>query len=427
MRVVLVGLGVIAVLYALTAARLERWSVGAPLVFVTAGVMLSTLTAGVLDAPHRSEPVKIATEATLALILFADASTIGARRLRGDATIPARLLLVGLPLTIALGSLLAHLVIPGVGWAMAGLIATILTPTDAALSVPVVTNRAVPERLRRALNVESGLNDGIATPIIVIMISVVAGTETAAASDVPGPLRAIGIALVVAVALGVTGGRLALWAQQHRSMTVTSERLIVIALAALSYLLAAQLGGNGFVAAFAAGLCFGTASRHVLHEATEFTETTAMFLSYAVWAVFGAVLLGPLLRQPWPWSSILYAVLALTVIRMIPVGLSLMGTRLGGVTTAFLGWFGPRGLASVVFLLMAADELHIEQLDHPLVQTVVWTIALSVLLHGLTAAPFVRSYVRATATTGSEPPERPLDVMESDGSQVKNPSTPTTP
>ena len=417
----LVALGGVAVLYAVTASRLDRWSIGAPLVFMVTGVVLGPAVAGALDAPHDSEPVKLVTEFALALILFADASTIGVRHLRGDAVIPVRLLFVALPLTIGLGALLAHLVIPGVGWALAGLIATILTPTDAALSVPVVTNPSVPARIRRALNVESGLNDGIVTPIVVLMIALVAGEEAPGHTDAPGPLKAIGVALVVAVVLGVVGGALVGYAKQRGLTTPISEQLAVVTLAPLSYLVAVQLGGNGFVAAFVAGLCFGSASRHTLHDATEFTETVAMFLSFLVWAFFGAALVGPLVLRSWHWTSVAYALLSLPVVRMLPVALSMIGTRFALRTTLFLGWFGPRGLASVVFLLLAAEEVRITQLTDPLVEVVVWTIALSVALHGLSAAPLAHAYGRATAqgetTTGehdaaAEPRVRRRGVTE---------------
>src|SRR4029078_3710876 len=164
-------LGVVSAVYALTASRLDRWSVGAPLVFVVVGALLGPGVLAQLIVPAHAEPVKLVTESTLALLLFADASTVVIRKDEGDVLVPVRLLLIGLPLTIALGALLSHPIVPGASWAMAGLIATILAPTDAALSLPVLTNRRVPIPVRRALNIESGLNDGIESPGVVLMMA----------------------------------------------------------------------------------------------------------------------------------------------------------------------------------------------------------------------------------------------------------------
>ena len=416
----LILLGVVTALYALTASRLDRWSVGAPLLFVGVGALLGPGALDLLIVPVHGEPVKLVTELTLALLLFADASTVVIRRNDDDVAVPVRLLLIGLPLAIGLGTVLAHLVVPGAGWAMAGLIATILAPTDAALSLPVITNRKVPIRVRRALNIESGLNDGIATPVVVLMIALVAGQEPPGQSDAPGAFSAIAVAVLVAVILGAAGGWLVRRAKARGMTTPTSEQLAVITLALLSYGAAVEYDGNGFVAAFVAGLCFGALSRHRVEEATEFTETTGMFLSFVVWALFGAVLVGPLLTQSWHGAPILFAVLALTVGRMLPVAVALAGSGLQRSTKAFMGWFGPRGLASVVFLLLAVEELGLDDLNSPLVETVVWTITLSVLLHGLTAGPWSHRYARAISAVpgavelaeGTEPRLRRRAVSE---------------
>jgi NhaP-type Na+/H+ or K+/H+ antiporter len=393
----LILLGVVTALYAVTASRLDRWSIGAPIVFMAVGALLGPGVLDLLQVPAHGEPIKLVTEFTLALLLFADASTVVIPRSGSGVLVPVRLLVIGLPLTLGLGTLLARAVVPGVDWAMAGLIATILAPTDAALSLPVVTNRKVPMRVRRALNIESGLNDGIATPIVVLMIALVAGEEPPGQTDAPGAFRSIAIAVLVAVLVGVTAGWLVRRAKERGLTTQTSEQLAVITLAPLTYIAAVQYDGNGFVAAFVAGLCFGAVSRRTLADATEFTETTGMFMSFVVWALFGATLVGPLLTSSWHGGPILFALLALTVGRLLPVALALAGSGLQRSTTAYLGWFGPRGLASVVFLLIAAEELHLDELHDPLVETVVWTIALSVLLHGLSAGPLSHRYAHAIA------------------------------
>jgi NhaP-type Na+/H+ or K+/H+ antiporter len=405
-------LGLVAIAYALVASRLERYSIGGPLVMTAAGLALGPSALSLLDPPASSELVKVVTEVTLALLLFADASTIGLRQLSRYAGLPLRLLAIGLPLTIVVGTLLAHGMLSGATWAAAALAATILAPTDAALSLPVVSNPAVPRLVRTTLNVESGLNDGIASPVVTVLIAVVASEESTTSTGWVGQaVTAIVVALLVAAVVGAGGGLLAIRAHRDRWTTPLSDELAVLLLALVSYGGSVALGGNGFVASFVAGLVFGFVTRHQVSRATEYTETTGLFLSYAVWALFGAALVGPLLEGGWHWSAFGYAVASLTVIRMVPVAVSLVGTGLDRASTAFIGWFGPRGLASVVFLILAAHELHLGSQDTSgiLAETVVWTILLSVVLHGLTAAPLSAWYgrhdQRRRAGTAPEPSE----------------------
>ena len=397
-------LGLVGIAYALCASRLERVSVSGPLVFTAAGLALGPAGLSRLDVPASAATVKTVTELTLALLLFADASTVGLRQLRRNAGLPTRLLTLGLPLTIVLGAVVAHLVLPGVSWSVAALIAAILAPTDAALSLAVVTNPRVPLLVRTTLNVESGLNDGIASPIVAVLIAVVAAEESPTHRWLTSAVKEIGVALAVAIVLGAVGGWLAEHARRSGWTTPLSDQLVVLAMALVTFEVAVSLGGNGFVAAFVAGLLFGAASGHELSPATEYTETTGLFLSYAVWALFGAVLVGPLLKDGWHTSAFVYAILSLTVVRMIPVALSLLGTGLDRSSLAFIGWFGPRGLASIVFLIVAAHDLHLGAADISSVEseTIVWTIFLSVVVHGLTAAPFSTWYGTHETGTGTD-------------------------
>jgi sodium/hydrogen antiporter len=401
-------LGVITLVYALAASRLERISVGGPLVFAVAGLALGPAGLSKLDVPASGETMKVVTELTLALLLFADASTVGLGELRRRASLPFRLLAIGLPLCIAAGTLLAHWLFAGSTWWVAALIATILAPTDAALSIAVVTNPQVPRLIRTTLNVESGLNDGIASPLVVLLIALVAAEETAAQGWLTGAVKAIAIALAVAVVLGAGGGWLAARAHKAGWTTPLSDQLAVLALALLSFTGSVWLGGNGFVASFVAGLVFGGVSRQHMAAATEYTETTGLFMSYVVWALFGAALVGPLLLSGWHAHALIYAVLSLTVIRMVPVGLALLGTKVDRASMLFIGWFGPRGLASIVFLIIAGHGLELAKTDLESVgvETVVWTIALSVVLHGLTSGPL-------SARFGRRQPDEP--VLQPDG------------
>jgi NhaP-type Na+/H+ or K+/H+ antiporter len=403
------GLTIVAiafVLYSLVASRLDRASISAPLVFVMAGVLVGPTVSDTLPNELGGESGKLLAELTLAMLLFADASTLRLRDVRSDALLPTRLLLFGLPLTLVLGTFAAKLVFPSESWAMAALIASILAPTDAALGLAVVTNRAVPVRIRRALNVESGLNDGIATPFVTLFLLVVAAEEAIGAGDwAAEALKELGLALVVAIAVGIVGG-IAVKAGRNRSLTSPlSEQLAVLSLALLSYSAAVMIGGNGFVAAFAGGILFGAATDGRLSEQTEFTENLALFSSFLVWTLFGAFLAGPLIREGIDFKAILYAFISLTIVRMIPVVAALWGTRLRFETMAFTGWFGPRGLASVVFLLIAAGDLHGHPSTATLTAAVTYTVLFSVVLHGLTAGPLAASYGRRIDAAGDGIPE----------------------
>jgi sodium/hydrogen antiporter len=329
------------------------------------------------------------------------------RDVEGDAGLPRRLLFVGLPLTIVAGALLAYLMFPHVGWAAAALVATILAPTDAALGLAVVTNKAVPARIRRALNVESGLNDGIATPFVTLFIAAVAAEESL--GDTAWGLEAlkqIGLALVAAVVVGYLGGKLVALAAERGWTSSVSEQIAILALALLAYGGSVAIGGNGFIAAFAGGILFGAVTRQRLAEPVQFTETLGLSASFLVWSIFGALFVGELLNEDFSGRAIGYAILSLTVIRMVPVALSLAGTHLRAATVAFMGWFGPRGLASVVFTLLALEEVERGDGDM-LLQTVTWTILLSVLLHGVSASPLVARYGASIAASGDIPEKQP--------------------
>jgi NhaP-type Na+/H+ or K+/H+ antiporter len=405
----MIGLTIVAVaftLYSLVASRLDRVSVSAPLVFVAVGVGVGPALSDALPSALGGETGRLLAELTLAILLFADASTVQLRDVRRDARLPARLLLIGLLLTIVVGALAAKLLFPSQGWAMAALIASILAPTDAALGLAVVTNRAVPVRIRRALNVESGLNDGIATPFVTLFLLVVAAEEAVGAGDwAAEALKELGLAVMVAIVVGIAAG-IAVAAARKRSWTTPlSEQLAVLSLALFSYSAAVTIGGNGFVAAFVGGILFGAATRGRLAEPTEFSENLALFASFLVWTLFGAFLVGPQIRAGLDGNAIVYALISLTVVRMAPVAVALWGMRLRVDTLAFMGWFGPRGLASVVFLLIAMEELHGQPATATLAAAVTFTVLLSVVLHGVTAGPLASSYGRRIEAAGEDVPE----------------------
>jgi sodium/hydrogen antiporter len=393
------------VIYGLFASRLDRSLITAPIFFVVTGLVLGSSGVGILSSDLDSETTLVITELTLGVLLFADAATVRLREVEGDARLPVRLLLVGLPLTIVLGTIAAKVIFPQAGWAVAALVATILAPTDAALGLAVVTNPVVPARIRRALNVESGLNDGIATPFVTLFLTLVLAEEGLGSGGwAAEAAKEIGLALVAAVAVGVLGGKLLMVVRRRGWTSATSEQLVVLALSLLAYVGAVAIGGNGFVAAFVGGLLFGASTAASMHEPVEFTETVGLFASFFVWAVFGALFVGPVVTGDIEPLAILYAVISLTIVRIVPVAAALAGIGLRRDTIAFMGWFGPRGLASVVFTLIAVEELHgAGPAAHAIAELATWTILLSVVGHGLSASPLARAYGRRLNEAGDIP------------------------
>ncbi len=392
-------------------ARLERFDVTAPITFVLAGVVLTSGLLAPLGFAPSHELVKDLAEATLVLVLFADASRVRLRALRADMGLCLRLLGVGLPLTIGLGTLLALALFPGLTVWLALLVAAALAPTDAALGASVMVNPAVPARIRRLLNVESGLNDGIATPVVLVAV---AGAAGHAGSTGPGAAVAeLVLGVLIGAAVGGAGGALISAARRRGWSEGDFAGSAVLALAVCSYACALALHSNGFIAAFVGGLAFGAASGRSGERLVPFVEETGALVSLLVWLAFGAVAVVTAL-QDISWQTVLYAVLSLTVVRMLPVAVALIGTRLGLGNVAFLGWFGPRGLASVVFALIALEDLG-EHAAGPAVSVITVTVLLSVLAHGVSAEPLARRYRRAApagdadAESGMPPvPERRL-------------------
>ena len=337
-------------------------------------------------------------------MLFADASRVNARRLRSSAGPPVRLLCIGLPLTIAAGAVTAALLFHAAGLWVAAAIAAIVAPTDAALGASVISDRRVPAGVRRLLNVESGLNDGIATPFVNLFVAgaasaeAIRGAPTVASAVVDllgGAALGIGVGAAGAVLLAVT--------RRHGWSAPAMRPLTVLALALFAYAIALVAGVNGFIAAFVGGMAFGTLDHHNDEAALRFTEEGGTLLSLLVWFSFGAVMLVPGLRDA-TWQSALFALLALTVVRMVPVAAALAGTGFDRATIAFVGWFGPRGLASVVFGLVAVDALAPAQ-SKVVLAAVTLTVALSVLLHGVSASPLARRYGSGAAALDPRRPE----------------------
>jgi NhaP-type Na+/H+ or K+/H+ antiporter len=378
--------------FAAISGRIAGTPITAAMVFTAVGLLVGSEALGLVEPAPAGETVKLLAEATLALVLFADASRIDVRALRGELSVPVRLLGIGLPLTLLAGFVLALVVFPELSWSEALLLAVILAPTDAALGQAVVTLMRLPSRVRQGLNVESGLNDGICVPLFWIVLAI-AQAESGAIGDgaaVRLVLEQIGYGILAGVTAGVVAAAVVLIAGRHGYVEGSWLQVAPLAGAGLAFGLADPIGGSGFIAAFVGGFVFGVLRRRAGGEVGHLIEELGGVLGGVTFVVFGAVLLGPVLGDV-TWSVALYAVLSLTVVRLLPVAIAMIGTGARRPTLAFLGWFGPRGLASIVFAVLVLEEGGLPHDDLILVATYL-VIGLSVLAHGVTAAPLAHRY-----------------------------------
>ena len=375
--------------YALTARRVTLANVTAPMLSVVAGLVFFSTRAVEINSTF----VHSIAEITLVIILFHDASTVRLSQLRHDPGIAFRLLAIGFPLALLATFLLTRPLLPELGWAGALVIAAAITPTDAGLGAPTVLNPVVPLRVRRGLNVESGLNDGLATPIVLVALGVLAEREDA---PIPGLLGIGVMSVLLALACSVLLAAGTAWAMdwsRRRHLSGRRGRQVAsLVLPGLLFGTAELIGANAFIAAFVGGLVFGAVSKTLEHESAELLETSSDLLGFLVWFLFGGLLL-PVFAHGVRWQWVLIAVLALTVLRMVPVALAMLGSGFRLPTVAFLGWFGPRGLATIVFGLLTLEELGT---DSPFIADVAGplsvTVLLSVFAHGFSAGPLSVSY-----------------------------------
>lgn len=387
--------------WAVVSDLLARFNITGPLVFAVAGYALGNPDWGPLSVDVEAPSVHLIAELALALLLFSDAARVNLSRLKRDLRLPGRLLTIGLPLSVIVGSLLAAWIFDDFTWALAGFVGATLAPTDAALSAQVINDRRIPVRLRRALNVESGLNDGIVTPVVTFTLAVAAGqlgveSHDGGSDHGGGALLELAVGVIVGLVIGTVGARLMTLGSRRRWIATGARRLGTLAAALSSFALAVAFSGNGFIAAFVAGIVFrATLDEEVVDadNAVELPELLGEVLALAVWFLFGAALV-PIAIHNFDLTLLAYAVLSLTVVRIVPVALSLLGTGLDRQTVLFVGWFGPRGLASIVFALLAIEQLGNIPVVEQAVAVVALTVLLSVALHGVSAGPLGRRYVR---------------------------------
>jgi NhaP-type Na+/H+ or K+/H+ antiporter len=379
---------------ALMSRGLARIWVSVPLFLVVVGLALGPSGLGWLDVPITSEVVHAVAAVALSTVLFSDAARTDVGRLRAVATQPVRLLTVGLIGSFVLGTLIAIPLFPGLGVALALVLATILAPTDAALGAPVVSDESVPSDVREVLTVESGLNDGLAVPVLLFALGWAGLQDQGDSGFVSVLVEVLGIGALVGIGAGLLVAIALITTTRRWGNSPAWSSMVPLLTAWGSYLLAEHLGGSGFIAAFVGGLVFGMVCRKRMADSELLVdETVSNLLQGVTWFLFGAAAVGPvLLDTGFDWRWIAYAVLSLTVVRMLPVALALVGTHQPWPTAAFIGWFGPRGLASVVFLIIVLDLSPDEAAMQTIFGTVAVTVFLSILLHGLSARPLATAY-----------------------------------
>jgi NhaP-type Na+/H+ or K+/H+ antiporter len=404
--------------FGLLSRRLEGTVLTAPIVFVVAGFVLGPWGLGLVEFQLDGHTVLLVGEIALAIVLFTDAACTNLSSLRQNQALPLRLLGIGMPLTIVLGTVVAALVLTDLTFWEAAIVGVVLAPTDAALGQAVVSNPRVPLRIRQALNVEAGLNDGLSVPFLALFLALAEAQEEHLSADIwiRFALEQIGFGVLVGIGVGLVGGWLVRWASQRGWMTDSFRRLALLALAIVAWALADQIGGNGFIAAFVGGLLVGPTVERLGERVMRFTEAEGQLLNLSVFFIFGALVLGAI--QPLSWKVALYALLSLTLIRMLPVALSLYGTHLRGISVLFAGWFGPRGLASIVLGLIVVEEAPLLPGRDEIEAVVALTVLLSVLLHGVTAAPLSAVYARRVQgmVTGAQEKQGTVEAPTHGGS-----------
>lgn len=380
-------------LYALFATRIEKTIISGPVLALIIGVIFGPLMLNMTQVKLENEAYRIIAELALALVLFTDASKSNLMVLKKNAGIPTRLLLIGLPLTIIFGMIAGFLIFNGFSWIEVGILATMLAPTDAALGKAVVSNKAVPAKIREGLNIESGLNDGISVPVLFLFIAFFVSNQSGSSLDSLYGLRLlvkeIGIGLLAGLFITFVIVLIIHFSKVHNWISESWKVIIIIALAISCFTAAQIAGGSGFIACFSGGFLYGTLINKYKLGTTmvESAEGAGDTMSLLTWLIFGAFVIAQSLTQ-FTWESVIYALLSLTFLRMFPVFLSLINTGISFKEKLFMGWFGPRGLATIVFAIIVLDVA----LPHKetIITTTVCTILLSVVLHGITANPFIR-------------------------------------
>jgi len=390
--------------YALLSRRLSETPITAPILFTAVGMLVSPKWEYVVGAGVTASVFLRGAELGLVLLLFTDASRTELAVVRSIRTVPGRLLSAGMLLTIILGTLAARLVFPGLSLWEAGILGTILAPTDAGLGQVVVSSPRVPKLIREALTVEAGLNDGLSVPFMLFFMALAAakieGGPTALLQFIGEQL---GLGILLGIAIGLVGGWLLRVARRRKWMGEAFQQIAVVAMPLFCMLFAEMVDASMFIASFVAGLAVQIPFKEACKHSVEFAEEWGQLFNLAVFFLFGMIVIRDWAQfTPSCW---IYAILSLTIVRMLPVALALIGTGLSRGSVVFMGWFGPRGLASIVLGLVYLEQ-ELQLPGEPTIQlAVIVTVVLSIFLHGLSAMPGIALYSRRIAALEASAPE----------------------
>ncbi|GLS90063.1 sodium:proton antiporter [Psychromonas marina] len=397
-HIVILTIAILVLTYGYISKALSRFNISGPMVFTGLGLLISPLVLNLSTLQIDAEFVTIIVELALVLVLFSDAALLDLKLLRQSWKLPARLLLIGLPLTIILGTFVAQIVFPNEPAIYMLLLALLLTPTDAALGKAVVSDPSVPAKIRSTINVESGLNDGIVFPIVITVVAIiVSGVNGEGDSGWLGYVfEQVLFGALVGAFVGYVGAKLTQLSIKHNWMQHSYQNLIPIALAVVAFFLAEEFHGNGFIAAFFAGLYAGNTSQPMREHIEEFAESEGELLVLISFFLFGLAFV-PVTFAFINLNVVLYSLLSLTVLRMIPVIICLIGARLDNkkidfATMAFIAWFGPRGIASILYVLIVAHEVGGIEGFETVYAVVTVTVLMSIVAHGLSAQPLANWY-----------------------------------
>lgn len=379
--------------YSLVSRRLEQTIITAPIIFTVAGLLMYHVLQALLAAGGSASMFLHIAELGLVMLLFTDASRTELSLLRSFSNLPLRLLTTGMLLTIVLGALAARLVFPHFSIWEAGILAAILAPTDAGLGAIIVNSPSVPMRIRQALNVEAGLNDGLSVPFLLFFVAIAAAKiEGGAASLLEFVVRQLGVGVLLGVVIGLIGGWLLALAQRKSWMSESFEQIGLVTLPVLCLIVSEMLDASMFIAAFVAGLAVQVRFKQAGKHSVEFAEEWGQVFNLAVFFLFGLAVV-----RDWHMFTLrdlLYAVLSLTIVRMVPVAIALMGARLSRASILFMGWFGPRGLASIVLGMVYLEQQVRLPGELTIRYAVMVTVLLSIFVHGFSAVPGIRMYAQ---------------------------------
>jgi sodium/hydrogen antiporter len=383
-------LTVLVLCYAVVSGLVKRWYIAPALIFVAFGMALGPFGFGVIDAGTDTASFTILAQLALTVILFNQAAMLDLPSVVRRGHVTFRLLVIGIPLAIVLGTGVALLVMPVMPLWEAVCLAAIVAPTEVALIDALLEDRRIPERVRHALSVESGCYDGLA------LAAMLAALALASEQTDPDPgrwgwfaVRTEVVSLTVGLGIGVIGGLVIARSCQRGWMSDTWAQLATVALALVCFEVGERLHGSGFVTAFAGGLAYSMMMlRAGAQLPSQVTDAAGQLLELMVFAMFGsyAVIVG---WRDADWRVVLFAVVALIVVRLVAVSAALVGTDLPARSRLFIGWFGPRGIGTLVLGLLMIERGEIQQ-SAMITQAVVVTVTVSLVVHSLTAPLGIR-------------------------------------